>query len=330
MTELAQSRLLFVNYHYIRDPAAYRYPGIHPIGVPEFRAQLEQLQARVRFASPHEVEAFVLEDRELPGPSVVPTFDDGLLDHWQAACEVLDPLGIKGAFFICSRPAVAKQALMVHKIQWLRAHTDPSEFANEFFSLIAPELRPSGDEAWIVRAEGTYKYDTPVVARLKFALNFILPSELVDDVTSRMFANRGIDEGRFCEQTYMTEAHLLSLADRGHVVGVHGHAHAPFSRLGESLLDDVGANVDYLADAVGRPPSWVAYPYGRADAVPDDAVLASLFDRFDLKIGLTLMGTWNIGAESPARLNRINTNEVEAVVGARSGSKPRRHGPDLG
>jgi peptidoglycan/xylan/chitin deacetylase (PgdA/CDA1 family) len=101
-------------------------------------------------------------------------------------------------------------------------------------------------------------------------------------------------------------------------VGVHGHIHAPFTRLGESLYDDVATNVDYLTDAVGRPPNWVAYPYGRADAIPDDATLASLFERFGFKIGLTLMGTWNIGGENPARLNRINTNELDAVVGMTS------------
>jgi peptidoglycan/xylan/chitin deacetylase (PgdA/CDA1 family) len=207
---------------------------------------------------------------------------------------------------------------MVHKIQWLRAHTSLFEFAEEFFSLVPAELRPSGHEAWIARAERAYKYDTPMVARLKFALNFVLPSELVDDVTSQMFANRGIDEARFCGETYMTESHLRSLADRGHVVGVHGHTHAPFSRLGEGLLEDVGTNVAYLADTIGRSPDWVAYPYGRADAVPDDAVLASLFRRFNLKIGLTLMGTWNFGGENPARLNRINTNELEAVMDAKS------------
>jgi peptidoglycan/xylan/chitin deacetylase (PgdA/CDA1 family) len=317
MTEVEQSRLLFVNYHYIRDPAVYRYPGIHPISMTEFRAQLERLRARVRFAVPSEVETFVLDGRPLPGPSVVPTFDDGLMDHWQAACEVLDPLGIKGAFFVCSRPAIAKLALTVHKIQWLRAHASPSEFAAEFFSLIPSELRPSGHEAWIAHAERAYKYDTPMIARLKFALNFVLPGDLVDEVTSQMLANRGIDEAGFCERTYMTDAHLRSLADRGHVVGVHGHTHAPFSRLGEALFEDVDANVTYLTKAIGRTPSWVAYPYGRADAIPDDPVLTALFRRFDFKIGLTLMGTWNVGGESPARLNRINTNELEAVIGAK-------------
>jgi peptidoglycan/xylan/chitin deacetylase (PgdA/CDA1 family) len=314
---------LFVNYHYIRDPAPYRYPGIHPISMAEFRAQVEQLQDQVRFASPAEVEGFVLDGRALPGPSVVPTFDDGLIDHWQAACEVLDPLGIKGAFFVCSRPAIAKRALTVHKIQWLRAHTNPSEFAAEFFSLIPTEARPSGREAWIAQAERAYKYDTPMTARLKFALNFVLPGDLVDEVTSRMLANRGIDEAGFCERTYMSDAHLRSLADRGHVVGVHGHTHTPFSRLGEALFEDVGANVTYLTKATGRPPSWVAYPYGRADAIPDDVVLTSLFRRFELQLGLTLMGTWNVGGENPARLNRINTNELEAVMDAETSSGVR-------
>jgi peptidoglycan/xylan/chitin deacetylase (PgdA/CDA1 family) len=316
MTKVEPSRLLFVNYHYIRDPAVYRYPGIHPISMTEFRAQIDQLKDRALFASPVEVEAFALDGRSLPGPSVVPTFDDGLTDHWQAACEVLDPLGIKGAFFVCSRPAIVKRAPMVHKIQWLRAHTNPSEFATEFFSLIPPELRPSGHETWVTQAEQTYKYDTPMVARLKFALNFALPSELVDEVTSQMFVNRGIDEAGFCARTYMTDVQLRSLADRGHVVGVHGHTHNPFSRLGNALFEDVGANVTYLTKATGRAPSWVAYPYGRDDAIPDDAVLTSLFRRFDFKIGLTLMGTWNVGGESPARLNRINTNELDAVIGA--------------
>jgi peptidoglycan/xylan/chitin deacetylase (PgdA/CDA1 family) len=313
MSRLEKSRLLFVNYHYIRD-AAYPYPGIHPLGMAEFRSELDNLPPGYRFATPAEVESFVLDARPLPGPSIVPTFDDGLMDHWRAASEALDPLGIKGAFFVCSRPQVEERALTVHKIQWLRAHTEPSSFAEEFFAFVPQDLRPASNEPWIGRAERAYKYDTPLAARLKFALNFVLPGELVDAVTSQLFAKRGIDEARFCEETYMSEEHLRSLVERGHVVGVHGHTHAPFSRLGENLLDDVGANVSYLAEATQRAPTWVAYPYGRANAIPDDAELDSLFKRFNLKIGLTLMGTWNLGGESPARLNRINTNELAAIL----------------
>src|SRR6185437_14404933 len=99
------------------------------------------------------------------------TFDDGLVDHWHAAREVLDPLGIKGAFFVCSRPAVEGRALTVHKIQWLRAHIDPTQFAEEFFALAPPGRGPSDQDAWSARAERTYTYDTPQQARLKFALN---------------------------------------------------------------------------------------------------------------------------------------------------------------
>jgi len=184
----------------------------------------------------------------------------------------------------------------------------------EFFSAIPAERRPTDQETWSTRAEQTYKYDTPQQAQLKFALNFVLPLELVDDVASQMFANRGIDEQRFCQETYMSEGQLRLLVERGHIVGVHGHSHAPFTRLGARLIDDVSTDVAYLAEATGRTPTWVAYPYGRADAVPDDAVLSSLFQRFNLKIGLTMMGAWNSGGRDPARLARINCNELEAVT----------------
>jgi peptidoglycan/xylan/chitin deacetylase (PgdA/CDA1 family) len=257
-----------------------------------------------------------LDGHPLPGASVVLTFDDGLMDHWTAACEVLDPLGIRGAFFVCSRPAAEKRALTVHKNQWLRAHTPPADFATEFFSLVPSELRPTGREPWAARAASAYKYDSPLEARLKFALNFVLSRELVDEITSTICARRGLDERRFCEQTYMSEEHLRALVGRGHVVGVHGHTHAPFARLDEHhLLEEVGSNVVYLTGAIGGSPTWIAYPYGRADAIPDEPVLNRLFSRFNFRIGLTLMGTWNTANESRTRLNRINNNEIYAVVG---------------
>ena len=40
---LNASRLLMVNYHYIRDPAAYAYPGIHPIDPAEFQKGVEMM-----------------------------------------------------------------------------------------------------------------------------------------------------------------------------------------------------------------------------------------------------------------------------------------------
>lgn len=309
------SKILFVNYHYIRDAGAYRYPGIHPLSPDVFRRQIASLKEQFHIARPGEVEEFFLRGRTFARPAVFITFDDGLVDHWQAACDVLDPLGVKAAFFVCSRPALEGRALTVHKIHWLRAHTAPAAFAEELFSYLPVERRPNGSESWNASAERMYIYDAPQVARLKFALNFILPSDDIDKVTSQMLAARNIDEREFCRQTYMPDDHLRMLTERGHMIGLHGHSHTPFLRLGEGVFSEVRQNRDYISQACGDQPRWVSYPNGRDDAIPDAATLEWLFVDLDLRLGFTTLGAWNTGAENKMRLNRINNNEVAAVLG---------------
>ena len=309
-------RLLFVNYHYLHDPEVYRHPGIHPLSISAFRAQLDRLGEHLYFATPSEVERFVLRGDGLPGPSVFLTFDDGLEDHWRTARDILDPLGIKAAFFVCSRPGREGRALTVHRVQWLRSQTPPSEFEADFFSRLPADLKPKGDEAWIEAAKRTYVYDVPAVARVKYALNFVLPPALVDSITTRMFEDRGIPERAFCDEFYMSDRQLRLLAEAGHVIGVHGHTHEPFSRLGEQLFSELQVNSDYLTQASGAKPRWVSYPFGREDAIPRPEVLAEMFRRFGFELGFTLLGTWNDGTQQAHWLRRINTNEVDQVIEA--------------
>lgn len=307
------SKLLIVNYHYIRDPDTYRYPGIHPLSSDAFERQVMDLRAKFHVADPTEVEDFFLNHRSFARASVFFTFDDGLVDHWQAAHNILDPLGIKAAFFVCSRPATEGRALTVHKIHWLRAHTEPTAFTEELYSYLPAGQRLTNDVPWGEAAERMYIYDSPQIAKLKFALNFILPSDAIDDLTSNMLIARGIAEAEFCRQTYMSAEQLRGLTENGHKVGLHGHSHAPFRRLGDNVFAEVRQNQEHVALACGEQPSWVSYPNGRDDAVPDKAVLRKLFDRFDLRLGFTMFGTWNDGSESPRLVRRINTNEVAAV-----------------
>jgi peptidoglycan/xylan/chitin deacetylase (PgdA/CDA1 family) len=227
---------------------------------------------------------------------------------------VLDPLGIRAGFFVCSRPAIEGRILSVHKVHWLRAHTEPDAFAAEFFSHVPEYLRPHRDAPWLDAARQAYVYDTEDAARLKFALNFVLPSALVDSITSTMMAERGIDEREFCLQTYMGEYQLRSLAGRGHVLGVHGHTHEPFSRLAEELCKEVRTNYAFLTRATGTPPPWISYPYGRKDAIPAPNVLERLFSEFGFRLGFTLLGTWNNGTQDRRRLFRVNTNDVQVAV----------------
>jgi peptidoglycan/xylan/chitin deacetylase (PgdA/CDA1 family) len=310
-------RLLLVNYHYVRAPHAHPYPGIHPISPDAFTQQVKQLAGQLHIATPEEVEGFVLQGRELPRDSVLITFDDGLVDHAETARHILDPMGIKAVFFVCSRPLIEQRAVSVHKIHWLRATTEPDRFRADFLACMPEEWRARGlsdDEKKAARS--TYIYDRPQDADIKYLLNFLLPEEVVDAATSGMLKQSGISEAEFCRRTYMDGETLRALEAAGHRVEAHTHDHRPVTRLGAKEEELMARHVQALHHILGRKPQWISFPYGRDWALPPDP--AAFCRRHGFAVGVTLKGKWVTREHAPYALERINTNEVEQVVSERN------------
>lgn len=310
----ARNRLLLVNYHYVRDPGAAPYAGIHAMAPPAFAEQVGALARRFHMPHPDEALAFLRGQAELPGPSLLLTFDDGLKDHAWVAREVLEPLGLRGIFFAISRPLNEGRAAAVHKVHWLRAHLAPKIFRQRFLAALPREWRDPASDAELRRsATAMYVYDTVEEAILKFHINFRLPRQILDGVTSAMLAEEYGDEGAFCAATYLSADELAALHRAGHVVGAHGHTHAPFSALAAAELDaEMNECVAMIDRYTGGPPRWVAYPYGRERALPNDP--EALCRRFGLDAGLTLQVGWNDGTGSPYVVKRINCNELPAMT----------------
>jgi peptidoglycan/xylan/chitin deacetylase (PgdA/CDA1 family) len=302
-------RLLLVNYHYVRDDR-YPYGGIHPVTLDAFSAQIDRLRARLHLAMPAEAEAFIRGSGGFSSPATLLTFDDGLRDHFSVARTVLEPLGLRGLFFVCSRPLSERRALTVQKIHWLRAMMPPSEFQSTVLKRVQKTLdAPCHSPAALI----SYPYDTLVDAQLKFLLNFVLPRSLVDAVTSEMLLELGWDEQEFCRDTYMSEEELRELHEAGHVIAAHGHSHVPLGQLDEpALTADVGSNLAFLERILGRRPSWISYPYGSALAIPQDT--SSLTDGLGLLFGVTMSRGWIESGQQPMKLKRINCNELDAYL----------------
>ena len=306
-------KLLLVNYHYVREPNAHPYPGVHPISPDAFARQLDRLGAQFHMATPDEVEAFVLHGRALPRDSALITFDDGLLDHAAVARDILDARGVKAVFFVCSRPLAEQRALPVHKVHWLRATTEPSRFAAQVLAALPRKWRERElTEAETQAAARTYIYDTPADRRTKYLLNFILPEDVVDQLTSTLLSEAGESETAFCQRTYMDAAALAKLVAAGHRVEAHTHDHRAVTRLGDDEHSSISRNIRALEQATGRRPAWISYPYGRAWALPPDP--AAFCRRHGLQIGVALEGTFVHPEHMPYVLDRINTNEVERVL----------------
>ena len=193
--------LLVVTYHYVRDPAGIRYPGIHPVSLQRFKDDLARMGEYASFVTPAQAEEFLTGRGTLDGPQVLITFDDGLKDHWQAARQALDPCGIKGAFFVSSRPLTERRALLVNKLQYLRSITPPEEFRARFLSLVPPEAALLAVQPeFRAKACRVYVHDNEDDACVKYLANFSLGYDDTEMIVDELLEERGVPESDLCVQ----------------------------------------------------------------------------------------------------------------------------------
>ena len=316
--------LLLVNYHYIQPAGRWRHPGIHPLTPEAFEAQVEMLCRRLNPATPEEVEAFA-DGARLARPSFFLTFDDGLAEHARIAAPVLERHGLRGAFFVCSRPLLERRATVVQRSHWLRATPPPAKLRAELMAHLPPEWATLEDDAEGRQAANQVNvYDAPEIARVKYLMNFRLPYPLLDRVTAEMLAERGVDEAALCRDFYMDETAVAGLAAAGHVVGSHAPTHRPLSRMPAAECDaELERNRACLAGITGGAIDWLSYPWGSTWSIPPDA--AAVCRRHGFRLAITLNRAWNTGGEEAALLNRVNTNEVDRMLPAEARqSRPRR------
>lgn len=308
-------RLLVLTYHYIREKGG-PYAGIHPIRPDEISAHIRLLKEFLHPATKEEVSGFAKGESALEHDSFFLTFDDGLKDHHTAARKVLKAHKIKGAFFICTRPLESFRSPTVHKVHWLRANTEPEQF----LVMLKKHLPPQWSELELTheqrrQASMMHIHDEENVQVVKYALNFLIPYEVVDRATSRMLVEKGVTENQFCKMTFMSKEEIAELSSEGHIIGLHGHDHAPLSSFDPSKQEsDLDRNASILEKIIGFRPTWLSYPYGRPDALPKDPT--GLCQRTAVSLAFTLVSGFNETGVQSASLCRITPNELKSYLPA--------------
>ena len=126
------------------------------------------------------------------------TFDDGLACQWQQALSVLQELKIPATFLVSGRPLIDRKPLAVHKLHWLRAHTEQAELQNRFLEAYCQMTgkEPDLELITIDMVKKVLPNDHVDVGRIKYWLHYqidekILPIRFTPTPTrARMGANR--------------------------------------------------------------------------------------------------------------------------------------------
>jgi peptidoglycan/xylan/chitin deacetylase (PgdA/CDA1 family) len=117
-----------------------------------------------------------------------------------------------------------------------------------------PRVAITFDDAY----RSALEHAVPVLRELGLPAAFFVPTKWIGQRNTW-------DPASDIPRELMTGEELAGLARAGFAVESHGHAHIDYARSdARTVEDDVRASVESLTAILGRPPRYLAYPYGRA------------------------------------------------------------------
>ena len=119
-----------------------------------------------------------------------------------------------------------------------------------------PRVAITFDDAY----RSVLEHAVPVLRDRGFPATFFVPTKWIG-------ASNVWDPPTDVARDLMSAEQLAGLARDGFAVESHGHGHVDYSRAEPEVVeDDVRTSIERLTELLGRPPRYLAYPYGRATA----------------------------------------------------------------
>jgi peptidoglycan/xylan/chitin deacetylase (PgdA/CDA1 family) len=131
----------------------------------------------------------------------------------------------------------------------------------ELDELFAPDPSPGPPRVAITFDDGyrsVLEHAVEVLRELRLPAAFFVPTKWIGD-------RNAWDRPSDIPRELMSPEELAELARAGFAIESHGHAHIDYARSEpRAVEEDVRTSVERLNEILGRPPRYLAYPYGRA------------------------------------------------------------------
>lgn len=236
-------------YHrFTDDPAAA--PEALPRAV--FARQLDLAAAHADVVGPDEVVARQEGRRDGGRPQVMITVDDGYRDFHDHAFPELRRRGMPAVLFVTTGFVDGRVWMWWDKVTYLlEAAAGDAVTVRVAGRTLAGRLRDHADRRafW---------------SRLVPALRFVADGRK-EEVIADLAVQLGVDLPARCPPAYAASSweEIAAMADQGIVMGAHTRTHPILSRVDRARArDEILGSRDDLAERLGRPVRWFAYPQG--------------------------------------------------------------------
>lgn len=315
---MTKRKLTIATYHFVRDQAGSRFPGIKARTLDEFKAQLEYILDNYTVIRMEDLLGALSGVHEPLAPnSLLMTFDDGYREHFTHVFPILQAAGVQGSFFPCGRAVMERAVLDMNKIHFiLAAMQDHSRIVSFIFSAL-DAMRPlSGlqDNLEYYRELAVPgRFDTGEVIFIKRLLQRELPEHVRGEIIDRLFKKHvTADEGAFADELYLSAEQLKQMKEAGMFIGSHGWGHRWMDTLPPGEQErEIDLSVDMLrVMGVGDDELVMCYPYGAYSGPLIDLLKARGF-----RAGLSVdAGIADLDLDDPFALKRLDTNDLPVLA----------------
>lgn len=306
--------LTIVMYHYVRDFARTRFPGIRGLDFAGFRRQLDHLQQNFDIVTMPEVLAALRGEHDLSPRAALLTFDDGYAEHFDLVFPELHKRNLSGCFYAPIAPVCDHRLLDVNRIHFILAATldnvaQVSALLDQAVEAARQEYGLDSVAAYRAEWAKPNRFDDAETIYIKRMLQTVLPEDLRHRIAQDLFARFVTrDEAAFAAELYISEDQARLMQACGMSFGSHGAEHVWLNRIPrDEQVREVDRSLEFLR-RIGVPVDreWVmCYPYGGWN----EELLQVLRDR-GCSAGLTTeVATARIGEHDPLRLPRYDTND---------------------
>lgn len=258
------SKVSIIMYHYVRDSARPFSKGKRFLSTDLFRQQISNFMSNYHIITPELLVDSIKGNKRLPHKSLLLTFDDGYIDHYQNVLPILVANGIKACFFPSSMPLFENKLLDTNKIQLIRDYAKDKTMLhacilNQLKNLNITKYREIKDKLHTTADE------TGAEEMIFNILEYQLPFQLSSRILGRLFRQFvGSGEGEMAKDLYMNLSQLKELKAYGMHIGCHSYSHYYMTSLDQSKQrEEIVKSLKMLDILNGSRSQWImCYPYG--------------------------------------------------------------------
>ena len=220
-------------YHYVRDIKKSKFPNLKALDIKDFEKQISYFKDKFNILNQ---DSFldIIDNNKIPKKkSILLTFDDGYIDHYEYVFPILRKNNISGIFYPPVQTIKNNKVLDVNKIHFiLEKEEDRDKILKKIDLHLKKFSKKSISDIELNNINLKSRFDDKKTKLIKQLLQNFLPEKIKEKILNLIFEDiLNIDEKSFAKKIYLNKEQIHEMSKNQMFFGLHGYNHIRLEHL---------------------------------------------------------------------------------------------------